>query len=93
MIERNGVSNDISKLVDIYGASRFEVNKIFKFCVDNDLILKLEYSYAVTVKGTEQMKQLRKELKLNGIERFIMPYKVHERAKIDKDVIYIPRKK
>lgn len=91
ILYKNGINNDISKLTDIFGAKRMDVNATHRYAYSEGYIIKTENGYVLTEKGSLEMKTLRSKLKIKGSERFIMPYNSSRTPKISTKTVYIPK--
>lgn len=93
LIDKTYPENDISSLITQYGARGKEINKTRMYAEKEELILKIGDAYVITEKGKLEIKKLRKRLKLNGSEKFVVPCNSYKIPKISSDTVYIPKRK
>lgn len=86
-------SNDIWSLNSVYGAYQVEINKIYLYCFEKGYTIEVDEDIIITKRGSNKIKNLQKELKIKGIERFVMPDKTYFKEAISPDMVYIPNKK
>lgn len=82
--------NDTSSLYSIYGAYRMDINKVFKFSLNEGYVHSTSNDIIITEKGIDKISELTKELELQGIDKFIMPNALREKESIKIDTIYVP---
>jgi len=83
-------SNDIYLLLEKCNISSIELNNVYMKALELGFISERKDEAILTKKGEEEIINLRKKLKLKGINSFVVPYYLYKREVISEQYIYIP---